>query len=97
MAGTVTVIPRGQSIETPAEDRARARAAFVRTRVLARRLDRTARPPAHTVWAGHDAGALDTDPTSPYDDRQPVRFTRRGRFVYECLIGPGTAAEVVVR
>ncbi len=43
-----------------------------------------------------NTGALDNDPLTPYDDHQVVRFTRRGEYLYECLIHPGMTAKVKV-
>ena len=43
-----------------------------------------------------NTGALDNDPLTPYDDRQRVRFTKRGTFLYECPIHPGMTAKIRV-
>lgn len=187
---TVTVIPRGQPLEGAAYDREAARHQIRRTLSLAARLDRSAKPPKGTVYAGYDAGdvsllkfypavttvkvggtvnfvlksvkeshaivfgptefrkqlgenivqfvprpgladlvtfnpfifipsdpessfpaydgtnhgngylntgALDLDPLTPYDDRQAIRFTKPGSFIYECPIHPGMTAKVVVK
>jgi plastocyanin len=43
-----------------------------------------------------NTGALDNDPLTPYDDRQPVRFTKPGTYLYECPIHPGMTAKIRV-
>jgi plastocyanin len=189
MSMTVTVVPRGQPLEPASVVAKRARSELRETVALAGRLNRTAAPPAGTVYAGYDAGdvsllkffpgvatvragrsldfvlksvkeshtitfgpeplrrtirehivervtspalgsiwafnplifspsdpeaafpaydgrnhgdgylntgALDNDPLTPYDDRQRIRFTRRGTFLYECTIHPGMTAKVRV-
>lgn len=186
---TVTVTPKGQRLPPPSYAREAAKQEIDRTLRLAKRLDRTAKPPKGTVYAGYDAGdvsllkfypavttvkaggtvnfvlksvkeshaivfgpwafrkklgeniivkvprpgepdlltfnpyifipsdpenafpaydgtnhgdgylntgALDLDPLTPYDDRQAIKFTKPGDYIYECPIHPGMTGKIHV-